>query len=150
TISRKQRSSRRHPLMFKRFCTLFLFCLWTVSFLSSQTSTSGAVVGVVKDPTGAVVGGAEVTLVEQNTNSTQTTKTDASGRFFYPAVTPGDYSISFTAKGFRKTTVNNLKVEVAKSNTVDQTLELGSPTEVVEVAAASMTQLQTTDSSVGE
>ncbi|HXW91131.1 MAG TPA: carboxypeptidase-like regulatory domain-containing protein [Terriglobales bacterium] len=118
--------------------------------VNSQTSTSGAIVGIVKDPSGAVVRGASVNLVEPSTNATQNTKTDSGGRYVFSSVAPGIYTLSFTASGFRKTTIYSLEVQVNKSATVDQTMEVGATTEVVEVTAATMTELQTQDASVGE
>jgi carboxypeptidase family protein len=89
-------------------------------------------------------------LVQPGTNLTQTTRTDSGGRFTFPAVAPGNYNLTISASGFRKTTINGLVVEVTKTTTADETLEVGSASEVVEVTAPTMTQLQTTDSSVGE
>jgi hypothetical protein len=120
------------------------------SLAYSQTATSGAVAGTVTDPTGAVVSGATVTLVQEGTNATQTATTDSGGRYTFPRVAPGEYTLTIFAKGFRKTSVNKLAVEVAKSATVDQTLTVGATTDVVEVTASTMNELQTTDSSVGE
>ena len=64
---------------------------------------SGAIVGTVKDPTGAVVRGATVTLVQSGTNATQTTTTDSDGRFAFPSVATGDYTLTVTMTGFLKT-----------------------------------------------
>jgi hypothetical protein len=131
---------------------LALFSLLTfgASMLYSQTATSGVVIGTVADATGALIRGATVTIVETATNHTLTATTDSGGRYIFPVVAPGEYTLTIVAKGFRKTTVNKLVVEVNKSATVDQTLTVGAATEVVEVTASGMTELQTTDSSVGE
>jgi Carboxypeptidase regulatory-like domain len=138
--------------MLRRVSAVLLLSLLILvpSLLYSQTAANGAVVGTVKDPSGAVVRGVTVTLVQPGTNLTQTTKSDSGGRFAFPAVMPGTYNISFSASGFRKTTESNLAVEINKSATVDVTLEVGAASEVVEVMAPTMTELQTTDSSVGE
>jgi len=140
------RSSQLLALIFALFGLLAL----SASILYSQTATSGAVVGTVKDPTGALVSGATITLIQQGTNASQTTTTDAGGRFAFPSVAPGEYTLTIVMTGFRKTTVSKLTVEVNKSATVDQTLELGAATETVQVIASTMNELQTTDSSVGE
>jgi hypothetical protein len=124
--------------------------LFSASLVYSQSATSGAVVGTVKDPTGAVVAGATVTLTAIATSQTQTATSDTAGRYSFPLVAPGEYTLTITAKGFRKTSVARLVVEVNKSSLVDQTLEVGASSEVVEVTATTMTELQTQDSSVGE
>lgn len=120
------------------------------SVLYSQTSTSGLVTGTVRDPTQAVIRGAAVTLVQQGTNATQATVTDSGGRFTFPSVSPGNYTLKISAEGFRTTEVGNLTVAVAKSATVDEKLEIGQASQFVVVKASPMTELQTTDSSVGE
>ncbi|MGA8439611.1 MAG: carboxypeptidase-like regulatory domain-containing protein [Candidatus Sulfotelmatobacter sp.] len=119
------------------------------SLLYSQNSTSGAVAGTVKDPSEAVVRGATVTLVQPATNLTQPSYSDAGGRYVFPAVAPGSYTLSFSASGFRKTIINNLQVEVTKTSIVDQTLKVGSADETIKGTAPAITQLQVTDASVG-
>lgn len=131
--------------------TIALFgLLVSTSMLYSQSATSGAVVGTITDPTGAVVSGATVTLVQTSTNFTLKATTDKGGRYIFPSVTPGEYALTITAKGFRQTTVNQLVVQVNSSAAVDQVLTLGTTSEIVEVTASGMNELQTTDASVGE
>jgi Carboxypeptidase regulatory-like domain len=129
-----------------------LFCLFAVtpSALYSQSTSSGAVTGTVTDPSGAVVPAATVTLTNHGTNASQTATTDGSGRYNFPAVDPGTYSLRVSGKGFRTMVVTGLQVEVAKSNNVDVRLELGQVAETVEVSASGMTELQTQDATVGE
>ncbi len=129
---------------------LFGLLALSSSMLYSQTATTGVVLGTVTDPTGAVVSGATVTLVQSGTNYTLTATTDKGGRYIFPSVAPAEYTLTITAKGFRKTTVNKLDIDVAKSATVDQVLTVGTASEVVEVTASGMNELQTTDASVGE
>jgi len=120
------------------------------SVLYSQTTTSGSVTGLVTDPTNAVVRGATVSLTETSTNTVQTATSDAAGRFSFVSVSPGEYTLRVEAKGFRTSVTTKLTVEVNKSSSVDVKLEIGTSSEVVEVTASTMTQLQTQDSSVGE
>ncbi len=116
----------------------------------SQTATQGAVIGIVTDPSNAVVRGATVRLTDIATNTSQTAISDNGGRYAFPAVNPGDYSLKVEAKGFRTSLTTKLSVEVNKSNSVDVRLEVGASSEVVEVTASTMTELQTQDASVGE
>lgn len=117
----------------------------------SQTTTTTAVVtGTVTDPTGAVVPGASVTLTNKDTNQTLAATTDAGGHYVFPAVLPGSYTLQVTAKGFKRSVITNLNVVVGKASTVNVTLELGEVTQTVQVTASTMTELQTTNASVGE
>ena len=138
--------SKRVVLVVVALCCLFAL---TPSVLLSQSATSGVVTGAVTDPTGAVVPSATVTLIQQGTNVTQTTTTDSSGRYIFPAVNPGMYSLKCSGKGFRTTTIAQVQVEVLRSATLDVKLELGQQSEVVEVVASTGADLQTTDASIG-
>ncbi|MGA2021902.1 MAG: carboxypeptidase-like regulatory domain-containing protein, partial [Candidatus Sulfotelmatobacter sp.] len=131
---------------------LALFGLFAIlpSILYSQTATTGAVIGVVSDPSSALVKGASVTLSEPATGTVLSATTDSGGRFAFPAVNPGEYALKVEAKGFRTSLTNRVVVEVNKSADITVKLEVGAPSEVVEVTASTMTELQTQDASVGE
>ena len=124
--------------------------LFTSVCMRAQTSTAGLVTGVVSDTTGAVVPGATVTMTQADTNLQTKTVSDAIGHYVFPAVTPSDYSITFTATGFQTTVVNRLHVEVLKSYTVNMALKVGTTSETVTVSEAAPTaELQTTSATVG-
>src|ERR1700722_13162606 len=133
-------------------CTLatLIVVLAASSLLFAQTSTTGAVAGIVTDPSNAVVKGASVVLKETSTGQVQTTVTDAGGRYLFPVLNPGQYTVKVEAKGFRGVLTNLVEVEVNKSSNVDVSLSVGTSAEVVEVVASTMTELQTQDASVGE
>jgi hypothetical protein len=116
---------------------------------AAQTSTTGAVQGTVTDPQGAVVNGAEVKLLDPATNIYRTHKTNEEGQFVFANVAPGTYTVTVTTTGFRTAQIDNLKVEVNKTNNVNLTLELGEVTAVVQVQASVAAELQTTDAQVG-
>jgi hypothetical protein len=91
----------------------------------SQTATTGAIVGSITDKNGAFVSGAVIELTNAATNVTLRAGTDDGGQFIFPSVTPGVYAINISKEGFRKASVNNFKVDVARSYTVPITLEIG-------------------------
>ncbi len=128
---------------------LCLFAVAPTALYSQLSSTSGLVTGVVMDPSKAVVPGAEVTLQKLGTGVVQTTVSNNAGVYVFPAVAAGDYTLRCSAKGFRTSEVGGIHVNVLKSYTVDITLELGTPSEVVEVTAAPGAELQTTNASIG-
>jgi hypothetical protein len=133
------------------FAALVLFS--TVFLLApqaaAQSSTSGAVVGTVTDPSGAVVPKAEVQLLNVETNAAQTQVTNDAGGYTFPNVAPGTYKITVKIAGFRTASVQNVMVEVNKSTNQTITLEVGAETQIVEVRSAAVAQLQTTDSQIG-
>jgi len=130
--------------------TLLALLLGLTTSAFAQNSSSGAVLGTVTDPTGAVVVKAGVTLTNTATNATVQQLTSTQGQYFVPEVAPGDYQVSVQAAGFKTSQVTSLKVDVNKSYTVDVRVEIGEAAATVEVSASSArVELQTTDSQVG-
>ena len=66
----------------------------------AQSTTDGAIGGVVTDPSGAIVPGGTVTALNLGTGSAATATTDGNGRYLVIHLQPGTYSIEISAKGF--------------------------------------------------
>jgi len=115
----------------------------------AQTAATATITGNIVDANGAALAGAEVELFDLSTNQSQKLVTNGEGQYSFPRVLPGAYKIVVTAKGFRQAVVPSLKVEIAKSYTVNLTLEVGRVGEVVEVTAGAVVELQRNDSTVG-
>lgn len=131
------------------FLLTMLVVLLSVGLASAQTSTTGTIVGAVQDKNGAVLSGAEIELINAATNQSLKATTNADGQYVFPSIPPGEYTIAVTKQGFRKTTISNFKVDVAKSYTLPFALEIGDLQQTVEVTATAGVELQTTDSTVG-
>ena len=114
-----------------------------------QSATTGIVSGVVTDPSNAVVVGAKVTLAQQGTNLTQNTVTDSVGRYVFPAVRPGSYTLTVSASGFKTSTIPQVDVEIMKGYTENVTLAVGQASQTVEVTSAPGAELQTSDATIG-
>jgi len=132
---------------FLTFSALFLL------FMQSQRVfgqvDQGSIIGTVQDPTGAVVPGAQVTLLNTDQGLTLITTTGSSGEYTFSPVRIGHYSISVTAPGFAKTTQQNLQVSVDQHLLVPVQLKPGATSETVQVTTAPP-QLQTEEASVGQ
>ena len=100
--------------------------------LSAQTNR-GAITGTVFDPAGAVVPGASVTITNIGTNQKTHEKTSAAGSYSVPSLDPVSYRIEVDAAGFRKTVVDNVKVDTASTATVDIRLETGAVASTITV-----------------
>jgi hypothetical protein len=116
-----------------RFLFLAVLFALGVTAASAQT-TYGAVRGLVKDPQGAVLVGAAVTLTNEGTSLTRSTVTSASGEYNFTSVQPGTYSVSVVLTGFKKAENKGIAVETGATDTVDLALQLGGSTETVEVS----------------
>jgi len=126
------------------------FALGTCAVSSrAQTSTSATVLGTVKDASGAVVAGAQVTLKNTGTGATRQEDTGSAGSYTFPDVPPGTYVITVERSGFQTATVSDLKTDVNKSYTVDVPLKVGATSVTVLVSTEAAIELQTTDATIG-
>jgi Carboxypeptidase regulatory-like domain/TonB dependent receptor len=125
---------------------LFIFLsIFTANSFAQSASTS--LRGVVNDPSGAVVSGAVVTLVDNASGLKLTATTKASGEYQLVQIPPARYSITVTANGFGSQS-KSAELLVDQPSTVNFVLTLQSNTEVINVTAAAQT-LNTTDASLG-
>ncbi|MFZ0684017.1 MAG: carboxypeptidase regulatory-like domain-containing protein [Terriglobales bacterium] len=106
--------------------------------------TSGTIFGTVKDPSGAMVSGATVTISDPANGLTRTVTTSASGEFAAPGLYPGNYTITIEAKGFKKLESSGFVLSAAdKLSAGELTIEVGAATDSVSVTAdAGQVQLQ--------
>jgi len=112
--------------------TLFL-CACAAAFAQGTTSR---ILGTVQDPTGSVVPGAAVKLVNEGTRVTFSTTTSAAGTYVFEAVQPASYEIDVEAAGFRRFTSRGNQVTIGQPATVNVKLEVGAVTEQLFVDAS--------------
>ena len=116
--------------------------------LMAQSATTGALTGTVTDPSGGVISGAMVAASSKATGQERTTSTDASGLYKFSLLPPGDYSVKFTATGFKTSTVAPVSVNVTETAVLNQRLEVGAQTSEVTVESTVET-VQTQNATVG-
>ncbi len=92
--------------------------------LRAQGETTSAIVGTVADPSGGFIAGATVTIVETETGSKRTAKTDSSGRFGFPQLRPGQYSVKADVDGFESQINQAVSAGLGQRQTVDFVLKL--------------------------
>jgi hypothetical protein len=112
---------------------VLLVCV--MSAMAQTTISTGSIQGTVTDPSGAVLGGAKVSITNKGTGQTTTVMTNASGAYTSGALTPSEYEVRIENKGFR-TMVVTVQVQVNTTSTANAKLGLGESTQVVEVQAA--------------
>jgi hypothetical protein len=100
-----------------------------------QGETTSAIVGEVRDATDAVVAGATVTIANPETGLRRSAKTDDAGRFNFPQLKPGTYSVRVEAQGFEARQNDNVAAGLGQKQTVDFTLNVARTTEAVEVSS---------------
>ncbi len=76
---------------------------------------SGSIAGTVVDPTGAAVPNAKVAATEQAKKTTSQTLSDSTGRFVFPQLLPGTYTIAVEVTGFKKFERRDLILQATKT-----------------------------------
>ena len=99
----------------------------------AQGETTSAIVGEVRDTTGAVVPGAVVTITNHETSLKREAKTDGAGRFNFPQLKPGPYTVRVEAHGFEPRQDDSVVSSLGQKQTVEFTLNVARSNEVVEV-----------------
>lgn len=119
-------------------CTLCVALL--VFGATAYAQVTGATLsGTVTDPTGAVLGGVQVTITNTATHVSQTVTTDSAGLYSAPNLLPGTYSVSMTASGFATAVKRDITLAVAAQSVLNVTMSLGSSSQKVDVAAIAST-----------
>ncbi len=113
--------------------SLELYCAPSVR---AQGETTTAIVGQVADPTGAAVPGAVVTLTSLETGLNRSADTDEAGRFSFPQLKPGTYSVKVEAQGFEPQINDKVFSGLGETQSVDFVLHLAQSTQSIEVAGA--------------
>jgi hypothetical protein len=110
-----------------------MVCLLSSKALS-QGETTSAIIGEVWDATIAAVTGATVTITNRQTGLKRSARTDDAGRFNFPQLKPGTYSVKVEAQGFEPQQNDNVVSGLGQKQTVDFTLKVARSDEVVEVS----------------
>lgn len=123
---------------------LFLSAAGTygVPALYAQTAVTGAVTGVVTDPTGALLPGAMVKVTDPGTGEVKTAKADSQARYSVGLLKPGTYAVSAAFDAFKSNTVN-VAVQIDFTTENDIHMVPAGSTAVVDVNAATVPLLDT-------
>ena len=128
-----------------------LIALAFLLLLSGAVSAQfrAGVQGTVTDPAGAVVPGARVVLTNKETNQQQETTTSDAGFYRFSALPPGLYSVAVEGQNFKRTLVDDVRVQAEEVKGQDVVLAAGGITETVTVQAeAGELALETEDPNI--
>ena len=115
--------------------SLLLLSIGLLLGVHAQSSTAGNITGTVRDPQGAAVPKAEVTIVEEKTGASRTVTANDDGFYNVPSLPPGIYTISTAPAGFKKTVTTGVQLHVSENLTVNLELQVGQVTETVTVTS---------------
>lgn len=125
-----------------KFIAIITFVL-LASFAWAQSTANLS--GVVKDSSGAMITGANITLTNQLNSERRTATTNGEGYFSLPGLTVGTYTLSIQAKGFVSYVAKDILLSASDSKAVNVTLSPGALAEKVEVSAE-LSSVAVTDS----
>ncbi len=118
----------------RRFCLLLAFAVLILApYTAYAQEIWGTVTGIVQDPSGAVIAGANVTLTNEGTGVSRTATTDPTGAYQVGKLSPGAYTLTVEQSGFKKYLQAGITVRAAAIHRADVTLEVGAVAETVEV-----------------
>ena len=135
-----------------RYLGVLLCGLLMFSTLNNQAfaqADQGAIIGVVQDPTGAVVANAQVTLTNVDTGFTLQAQTNNDGNYVFSPIKIGKYKVAVAAAGFSTTTQENIQLHVQDRIAVNIQLKTGAASTEVTVTDAPPL-LQTQEGSTGQ
>jgi hypothetical protein len=117
------------------------------SALVLAQSERGNISGLVSDTTGGAIAGAEIVVVNRDTNATVKTGTTAAGEFNVPNLLPGVYRVEVASAGFKRFIQQNVVVAASTTVRVEPQLQIGQVSEQIEVSAAT-TSIQTDNAKI--
>src|SRR6187549_2371203 len=131
----------------KRIFSLF-YALLFLPFIALAQEPFGSIEGTIKDPQGAVVQNATVTVRNIATNASRTVVSNDEGRYRILQLQPGNYEVKATAANFKQSVLESVTVQVGQIAAADISLEVGGAAEVVTVTPDSEAQIERSDNTV--
>jgi len=145
----KDSSGLREPRVGHHVSLLLVALVWLFAMPHSASAQATATLnGLVRDPSGAVIPRATVTLHNTDTGTDREGLTNDSGLYVFVSVQPGEYALKVTKDGFTAATQAGLHVLVNQASTQDFTLRVGSAQQSVTVEAAAV-NLETANATLG-
>ncbi len=132
-------------------CRTLAFAALVASVFASSllADVTGAIVGTVRDSSGASVPQAQVVATETATNFSRTGFSEKNGEFRLLALPPGQYTVTATAPGFETFLTKGIDLKINDQLRVDVALQLGSVKDTVTVDASSV-QVETESTQLGQ
>lgn len=129
--------TRAHTGIYTAVIGLLLLLAWgLLSQVGAYAQEFRATIsGTVVDPTGALVPGASVVVLETNTGSINRTTSNGVGEYVVPFLPPGDYSITVTKKGFETLVRAGVKLQAQQHPIINLVLTVGRESQSVSVTA---------------
>jgi hypothetical protein len=135
----------------KKFTGLVVLALSVLFAVQLDAQSTASLTGTITDPSGAVISGATITLVNKSTNLSYKAVSSSNGSYLIADITPGPgYAETVSRDGFQTSILTDLYLNVNATRTQNVKLLVGKVAETVSVSAANQeVTLDTTDATVG-
>ena len=129
--------------------TIMVLALAALGLMANvaYSQTTGEIEGTITDSNGAPLPGASVEIKSSSLQGTRTAVTDAAGRFRFPALTPGTYTVNAALSGFTKVERTNIRVSLGATATLPITMSVSVKEEIIVTGEAPV--VDTTKTSIG-
>jgi len=107
----------------RSLCLIFVISIVSASGFA-QTTATGAAIGIVLDPSGAVVPSALIQISKESGGVSQSTSSDENGRFAIQLLPPGTYEVQASRTDFRTLVVSDLHIYVTETLRLDDRAEI--------------------------
>src|SRR5262245_16795403 len=124
--------------------------LWPVgcSFLLCAQTVSTEILGLVTDPSGAVVSGAVMTVRRAATGDVRTTTTNDTGNYVFPLLDIGEWEVTCAAVGFKTEVRRGITLQLQQKARIDFQMQVGTQVETIEIRGTAPL-LRTEDATLG-
>jgi len=129
---------------------ILLLSLCLTAFHGAAQTVTGAIRGIITDPSGAIVSGATVTAINAASAVATTTKTDGTGEYSIRFLQIGQYSLTVSASGFATANYGPFSLEIDQTAKIDIPLHIGATSATVNVSGQMQPILNTESATLGE
>jgi hypothetical protein len=140
---------RFHSIRLNRMAIVFVALCLLPAGAVAQTASTGALAGIVTDPSGAVVPGATIRVINVATGDTHNFASQSNGSYLAPFLVPGAYRIEVSKTGFSTLTITGISIAVTETSTLNVKLQVGEVAESVTVSTEAQL-LQTQNQALGQ
>jgi Carboxypeptidase regulatory-like domain/TonB-dependent Receptor Plug Domain len=131
----------------RRWLGLLLTCVSISLKIMAQDTSS--ITGTVRDPTGAIISGAQITISNAERGIDRATVTNSDGEYLVAGLPSGSYDLTIAASGFDKFRARGIVLRIAQKARGDATLQIGTPNSEITVEGAQVGQVETQSSELG-
>ena len=128
---------------------LMVMALCLAPSLWAQHGSEGTVAVTVLDPSGSVVQGAQLELLDIVTNDVRKGETQDKGTYTFVNLSLGKYKLTVSKTGFQKELFTDVIVQAAQTTDISATLKVGVTSETVEVKGGVAPLVETTTNAIG-